>query len=182
MRHTFLILSFMLVATQAHAESSASPERLHEVEERGRHVMPFNLEKTQHVFEKTDRGGIQQVVAKEADDAEQIALIRQHFTAISKGFQQGDFSRQRRIHGNDMPGLAELTADYRHVHFDFRELPNGAEIEYSAENPVLVDAIHRYFNAQLTDHGQHAVSEQAAHCKYKTQSMQHQGSSSSSKE
>lgn len=157
----------MLGATQAHAVSSASPERLHEIAERGRHVMPFNLEKTQHVFEKTARGGLQQVVAKDVGDAEQIAHIRQHLASINRGFQQGDFSRQRRIHGEDMPGITELVASYQHVSFKFRDLPNGAEIAYSADDSALVDAIHRYFDAQLTDHGRHAVGEQTAQCKHK---------------
>lgn len=157
----------LLIATSVsivYAQSPASPARLDEVAERGSHVMPFHLEKTQHVFNKTEHGGIQQVIAKDAGDSEQIALIRQHLADISERFKQGDFSKQRRIHGDDMPGLAELSSQYRSVRFDYRELPNGAEIEYSAEQPALVDAIHRYFNAQLSDHARHAVAGQAQRC------------------
>lgn len=153
------VLSLLLSASvaTAYAQAPASPARLDEVAERGGHVMPFHLDKTQHVFNKTEHGGIQQVVVKDAGDSEQIGLIRRHLADISERFKQGDFSKQRQIHGDDMPGLAELAAAQGAVRFDYRELPNGAEIEYSAEEPALVDAIHRYFNAQLSDHARHAV-------------------------
>lgn len=129
--------------------------------------MPFHLEKTLHVFSKTEHGGVQQVIAKDPADSEQIGLIRRHLSDISERFRQGDFSRQRRIHGDDMPGLADLAADYRRLRFDYRELQNGAEIEFSAEDPALVDAIHRYFNAQLSDHARHAAGGGAMKCEHK---------------
>lgn len=153
-------------ASAVYAQAPATPQRLDEVAERGRHVMPFHLEKTQHIFNKTEHGGLQQVIAKDGGDSEQIGLIRQHLADISSRFQQGDFAKQRRIHGDDMPGLAELSSQYRDVRFAYRDLPNGAEIEYSAEDPALVDAIHRYFNAQLSDHARHAVGDGAMKCEH----------------
>lgn len=154
------------VSTAAYAQAPASPARLDEVAERGRHVMPFHLDKTQHIFNKTAHGGIQQVVAKQATDTEQIGLIRQHLSYISERFKQGDFSRQKSIHGDSMPGLQELSANYRSVSFDYRPLPNGAEIEYAAEDTALVDAIHRFFNAQLSDHARHASDGQPMKCEH----------------
>lgn len=151
-------------AGAVYAQAPASEQRLDEVAERGRHVMPFHLDKTQHIFNKTKHGGIQQVIAKDGGDSEQIGLIREHLADIASGFQQGDFAKQRRIHGDDMPGLAELSGQYRSVRFVYRDLPNGAEIEYSAEDPALVDAIHRFFNAQLSDHARHAVGDGAMKC------------------
>lgn len=169
MKKNNLILGMLLIAAAASAQAQppADAERLDAVAERGRHVMPFHLEKTLHVFNKTPHGGIQQVIAKDAGDAEQIALIRRHLLDIGQGFRQGDFSRQRRIHGDDMPGVAELAAGYAKLHFDYRELPNGAEIEYSAEETSLIDAIHRYFNAQLSDHARHAVGGKSEQCRHK---------------
>ena len=49
-------------------------KRLDEVAQRGTHVMPFDLEKTIHVFSKTAEGGLQQVVVKGKSDTEQIRL------------------------------------------------------------------------------------------------------------
>lgn len=161
----------LLIATSidtAYAQMPASERRLNEVAERGRHVMPFHLDKTRHVFNKTEHGGIQQVIVKDVNDSEQIALIRQHLADISERFKRGDFSKQRRIHGDDMPGLLDLIGNYPHIAFNYRELPNGAEIEYAAEDSMLVDAIHRYFDAQLSDHARHAVADQAMQCKHTT--------------
>lgn len=151
------LIPLLLLAGPSMAQTPASPDRLDEVTERGRHVMPFHLDRTQHIFNQTEHGGIQQVIAKDAGDAEQVGLIRQHLFDISQRMQQGDFSRQRLIHGDQMPGLAELGENYRRINFTYRELVNGAEIEFSAEDSALVDAIHRYFNAQLSDHARHAV-------------------------
>lgn len=161
---TKTLLALLLTGATANAQTPASEQRLDDVAQRGSGVMPFHLEKTQHIFNKTAHGGLQQVIAKDAGDSEQIALIRQHLADISEGFKQGDFAKQRRIHGDDMPGLAELSSQYRNVRFTYRDLPNGAEIEFSAEEPALVDAIHRYFNAQLSDHARHAVGGQSMKC------------------
>ncbi len=154
------------VSTAVNAQTPANPARLDEVADRGSHVMPFNLDKTQHIFNKTEHGGVQQVIAKQATDSEQIGLIRQHLLDISERFKQGDFSRQQSIHGANMPGLRELAANYRSVRFDYRPLPNGAEIEYAAEDTGLVDAIHRLFNAQLSDHARHASDGQPMKCEH----------------
>lgn len=161
-------LAFLITVStnSVQAQTPASEQRLDEVAERGRHVMPFHLEKTQHIFNKTEHGGLQQVIAKDANDSMQISHIQHHLADISERFKQGDFSRQRQIHGDDMPGLAELSSQYRSVHFAYRELPNGAEIEYSAEDPAMVDAIHRYFNAQLSDHARHAVDGRPMKCEH----------------
>jgi hypothetical protein len=57
------------------------------------------------------------------------------------------------IHGRDMPGLAELEkAQPGQLRIEYEQLPKGAQIEYSSDNPALIDAIHRYFDAQLSDH------------------------------
>ncbi|WP_246598814.1 aspartate carbamoyltransferase [Methylogaea oryzae] len=114
--------------------------------------------KTVHVFDKTANGGLQQVVAKNAGDVEQIRLIREHLSHIAARFTQGDFSGPARIHGNAMPGLAAMSAGAGQIRFVYGELPNGAQIDYSTDQPELVGAIHAYFDAQLSDHARHAVS------------------------
>jgi hypothetical protein len=158
MKRICLSLLLIAAATNVDAVQAADSARLDEVVERGVRVMPFDLEKTLHIFDKTETGGVQRVIAKDAGDAQQIGLIRGHLADIAAGFRQGNFSKQRRIHGEDMPGLTELAGANGAVLFAYRELPNGAEIEYSAEQPALVDAIHRYFNAQLSDHARHAIA------------------------
>ncbi|MGX2032718.1 aspartate carbamoyltransferase [Methylocaldum gracile] len=137
---------------------TASPERVEEISKRGAEVMPFDLKQTQHVFTKTETGGVQQVVVRAPANAGQIKLIRQHLTKISEEFARGDFSDPARIHGENMPGLAELkNAQPGTLHVEYRELPNGAEIVYSSGDPALIAAVHRRFDAQLAEHGPDAM-------------------------
>jgi len=154
-----LSLSIVLFATiPAHAVEPADEKRLDEVAERGTHVMPFDLEKTTHVFSKTANGGIQQVIAKDKSDSEQIQLIRDHLLEISEEFRQGVFSKPAQIHGGDMPGLAELeTANPGQMKIEYTALPDGAQINYSTKLPQFIRAIHQWFDAQLSDHARHAV-------------------------
>ncbi|HNM73311.1 MAG TPA: aspartate carbamoyltransferase, partial [Nitrosomonas sp.] len=58
----------------------------------------------------------------------------------------------------NMPGLADLkTAKDGQIKISYKELPDGAEITYSTEIQKLKNAIHQWFEAQLSDHAQHAV-------------------------
>ena len=120
--------------------------------------MPFDLKQTQHIFNKTETGGVQHVIVREKGNSNQIELIRQHLTKISGEFSRGDFSDPEKIHGKDMPGLAALrTAKPGQLHVQYKELPDGAEITYSAEDKALIDAVHQWFDAQLADHGPDAM-------------------------
>ena len=78
----------LLAATPAHAMEKADEKRLDEVAKRGIHVMPFDLEKTTHVFSRTDQSGLQQVVVKDKSDTKQIKLIRAHLSEISEDFKR----------------------------------------------------------------------------------------------
>jgi len=101
---------------------------------------------------------VQQVIIKDSSNAEQIKLIREHLSKISQEFRQGDFSDPAKIHGEDMPGLAELkTATPGQIKIVYNELPNGAEIDYSTDDTKLVEAIHQWFDTQLSDHARHAL-------------------------
>ena len=153
-----LFLLALFIAVPIHAVEKADEQRLDEIAERGSHVMPFDLEKTTHIFSKTDTGVIQQVIAKDKSDTEQINLILSHLSAITKEFKQGNFSNPEKIHGASMPGLAELrTAKTGQIKIEYKELPDGAEITYSTHIEKLKLAIHQWFDAQLNDHARHAV-------------------------
>jgi len=165
MKNLFIsILSLLFVTSPVYAVEKASEERLDEIVQRGIHVMPFDLELTTHVFSKTATGGVQKVIVKKADDCEQIKLIREHLSKISAEFQQGDFSNPAKIHGDDMAGLDELRkAKPKQVNIEYQDLPNGAKITYSTDAPLLITAIHQWFDAQLSDHARHAISGHANH-------------------
>ncbi len=154
----FVTVMLGLMLTQPTLAQTANPERSEEVTQRGMRVMPFDLKQTQHIFTKTETGGVQQVIARSPSNTRQIELIRQHLTKISQEFSHGDFSNPAKIHGQDMPGLAELrNAKLGQFHVEYKELNNGAEITYSSKDPGLISAIHRWFDAQLADHGPDAI-------------------------
>ena len=128
-----------------------------EVAARGAKVMPFDLEQTTHVFQKLDDGGLQKVIAKDPANKKQIALIQSHLKEESEKFRKGDFSDPAKIHGEDMPGLADLKSGAEKIDVRYTTLPDGAQIRYTAKDPKLVTALHRWFSAQLSDHGKHAT-------------------------
>ena len=158
------VLATILVTLPAYAVEKASEQRLDEVVARGVHVMPFSLEQTTHIFSKTANGGIQQVVVKDANNLEQIKLIRQHLSKIATEFRKYDFSNPAKIHGDDMPGLKQLKmAKPEQINVVYKELANGAEINYSSNVPELITAIHQFFEAQLSDHARHAIEGHSNH-------------------
>jgi hypothetical protein len=131
--------------------------RQEEVAARGAKVMPFDLEQTTHVFQKLDDGGLQKVVVKDPSNKKQIALIQAHLKEESEKFRKADFSDPAKIHGEDMPGLAQLKAGAAKVDIRYTALPDGAQIRYTTKDSKLVTALHQWFSAQLSDHGHHAI-------------------------
>lgn len=157
----FLLVLLLGLAGCRGAETTAgtSPvtERREMVATRGAEVMPFDLESTTHVFEKREDGGLQQVVADDRDDDEQIRLIRRHLIEEAERFGEGDFHDPAMIHGEDMAGLHELMLGAERIKIAYSELPDGAQIQYTTDDTELVSAIHAWFDAQLADHAAHAT-------------------------
>ena len=124
--------------------------------------MPFSLAATTPIFTKSATGGVQQVVTKLAGDEAQTTRIRQHLQDIKAQFLQGDFSGPSHIHGQSMPGLAELqAAKPGQIAIAYRDIPVGAELSYQTQDAKLVAALHKWFDAQLSDHGKDAMQGHA---------------------
>ena len=124
--------------------------------------MPFDLAKTTHVFTKTASGGTQRVVAKDPGDVEQVRLVRGHLRAIGAQFERGDYSAPEQIHGASMSGLEALrSAPPGAIAVRYADVAGGGLLVYSARDPKLIAALHRWFDAQLSDHGADAKSGHA---------------------
>ncbi|MGB8716759.1 MAG: hypothetical protein WCD66_10410 [Rhodanobacteraceae bacterium] len=117
------------------------------------------MSKTVHIFRMTESGGVQRVVARDPDESDQVALIRQHLRHEAEKFQRGDFSDPARLHGADMPGLKQLRIGAADIKVSYAELPMGAEIRFETTDLHLITAIHRWFGAQLSEHGADARAE-----------------------
>jgi TusA-related sulfurtransferase len=122
-------------------------------------VMPFDISKTVHVFRMTESGGVLKVVVTEPGAKDQIDLIRQHLQHEAERFQQGDYSDPKKLHGADMPGLKELQAGVSRIQVSYAALPDGAAITFKTSDLHLITAVHRWFGAQLSEHGADARAE-----------------------
>jgi hypothetical protein len=149
-------LAFAIGRMSAGGDDAGLAARQAAVATRGATVMPFELEQTTHVFTKTADGGLQTVTAEDPQDGEQVRLVREHLSAEAQRFAEGDFSDPAHIHGAAMPGIAELSAAGGAIKIEYSDVPYGAAIRYSTMDATLVSALHDWFDAQVSDHGQHA--------------------------
>jgi hypothetical protein len=138
------------------SEADALADRQAEVAERGREVMPFDLDTTTHRFVSTETGLVQTITANDPDDREQIALIREHLEEEAARFAQGDLDDPATIHGDEMPGLAALRSGAADIDIQFETRDDGARLTYTTEDPDLIEALHQWGQAQMSDHGEHA--------------------------
>ncbi len=158
----FLLATFCYSVATAMEKSSTA--RINEVARLGKQVMPFDLNRTLHIFSKTEHGGVQQVISKDSDNLEQVTLIREHLSKIAADFKLADFTDPEKIHGKDMPGLEALrNAKPKDLSILYREIADGAEITYTSEDVTIIHAIHQWFDAQLNDHARHAVMHRQHH-------------------
>jgi hypothetical protein len=126
----------------------------------GNDVMPFDLAKTVHVFRMAEDGGTQKVVLRgDTPDPEQVRLIQHHLAIEAAEFRQGRFADPARLHGATMPGLRELEKGTGRMQITYAALPDGAEIRFRTNDIHLVTAVHRWFGAQLSEHGADARAE-----------------------
>lgn len=159
MKKMTICIAIALASTMPLSAIAAAIERQAEVAERGKDIMPFNITATTHIFTKTAAGGVQGVVAKNAADTVQIKSVRAHLQSIKQQFLNGDFSGPSHIHGTDMLGLDELrSAKPGQITIGYRDVDGGAELEYRTSAPVMVAALHKWFDAQVADHGADAMT------------------------
>jgi hypothetical protein len=139
-------------------DESLDINRIDEVREKGTEIMPFDLDKTLHTFEKSSDGGVQIVSLRDNNNADQLNPIREHLKKIAYDFENGIFDDPVSIHGGDMPGLATLQANASKFSIKYFELENGAKLEYRSTDKDIISAIHLWFDAQVSDHGPDATN------------------------
>jgi hypothetical protein len=159
---TFLSLILGLLALSASCSANEiAPEVL---QQRMQKYLPYAADQTIETFTKTVHGGIQHVVVKSANNVAQIKLIQAYLQKMVEQFRKGDFSVTERLHGADMPGLAQLkTAEPYDIKYEYKALENGGQIHYSTEDPLFHAALDRWFNAQISDHGEATIPGHSQH-------------------
>lgn len=151
----FAILAFVLLSCTI-AVAQTRQEHVHGM---AHAVMPFDMTKTMHVFAMTESGGIERVIVKDKRDGDQVMLIRQHLRKEAARFEKGDYSDPASLHGASMPGLRELQAGVKRVAVSYSDVPDGGQITFSTTDLHLLTAIHRWFGAQLSEHGADARAD-----------------------
>ena len=150
-----LVLPMAVLAAQEpecplHAQHMA--QAAHELDQRGDKVMGFEHTRTTHHFLVEPDGGVIQVEANDAADAESLAQIRQHLAYVAESFAKGDFSMPAEIHGRVLPGVPELIRLKDAIRYRYEETEKGARVRISAENPEARAAVHEFLKAQIGDH------------------------------
>jgi|SRR5215469_11174821 len=154
---TRFLVAFVVLGFMASVQADPTP-RQQAVAQKGAMAMPFNVHNSTHVFQKNTTGGIQQVLAKDPKDKDLISDIRDHLLMEAERFSQGDYSDPMKIHGKDMPGVQYLRkVKPGQIAITYRELPAGAAVDYVGRDTITVDAIHKWFDAQLSDYGEDAA-------------------------
>lgn len=134
----------------------AAPPSPAVIEQRSEQVMPFDMNRSMHMFGSTSSGGVQTVVSTDGD-RKQTALIRTHLHGIASSFAHGDFSNPVRIHEASAPGLATLMRDWRRLHVSYADVRNGGAVTFTSADPAVIHAVHAFFRIQVRDHGKHAT-------------------------
>jgi len=151
-----MVLSALLALTAAPAPAQTTQERVHSMSHA---VMPFEMSQTLHIFRMTEQGGVLSVVTRDPQASDQVPMIRQHLRHEAGEFQAGRYTDPARLHGADMPGLRELEAGAALVTVSYSDLPDGGQISFATQDLRLLTAIHRWFGAQLSEHGADAKAE-----------------------
>jgi hypothetical protein len=149
-------IALLLTVACVGARAQTQQEHVHAM---AHAVMPFDIAKTQHVFTMTASGGVERVVIRDPAYKDQLPLIRQHLQLEAEHFQRGDYSDPARLHGARMAGIDELSRGARRIQVTYADLPDGARIVFATSDAQLVTAIHRWFGAQLSEHGTDARTE-----------------------
>lgn len=109
-------------------------------------VATFDSRTIALTLQKTDAGGVETMVARDPGDTDQVGKVRTLLREEVAQFQQGRYPDPAREHGMVMPGSKELEAGYATVQVAYTDQPAGGQITYTAPDPVLVGALHDWFD------------------------------------
>lgn len=155
-RGAFLLAAAVSAVAATGVSAQTTQEHVHQM---SHSVMPFDISQTLHIFKMTELGGVERVVTRDVGAADQIPLIQQHLKHEAEQFQKGNYSDPAELHGPSMPGLKELQEGATRIKVKYAQLPNGAEITFQTQDLHLVTAVHKWFGAQLSEHGADARAE-----------------------
>jgi hypothetical protein len=104
------------------------------------------------IFYLTPTGGIIQVTAKEAKNAEQIATVQMHLKHIQGMFADGDSSIPHFVHGTNPPGATTMKRLRASIQYKIETIDDGGRIKIETASPEALAAIHDFLRFQIKEH------------------------------
>ena len=114
--------------------------------------MGFSHEKTVHHFRLLQDGGSIEAIATNPSDATSRQEILEHLQHIATMFSQGNFNAPMLIHARMPPGVPTMKKLRHKIRYQVEELPAGARVRVSSQNPKAITAIHAFLKFQIRDH------------------------------
>ncbi|MFL6283234.1 MAG: hypothetical protein ACJ74Q_08855 [Pyrinomonadaceae bacterium] len=130
----------------AHGEHDAA------LDERGARAMGFSQTATVHHFLLKPDGGVIQVEVKDASDASNRELVRQHLSHIARAFAAGDFETPMLVHERVPPGADVMRRLKSEISYTYEETEAGARVRISTKNAEARAAVQDFLRFQIEDH------------------------------
>jgi hypothetical protein len=122
------------------------------LEERGARAMGFSQTATVHHFLLQPDGGVIQVEVKDAADAANRELIRQHLSHVARAFAEGDFETPALVHERIPPGTDVMRRLKSEISYTYEETEAGARVRISTKNAEALAAVRDFLRFQIEDH------------------------------
>jgi len=148
-----LLLATLAVSQDTGATKPPKSEHQHDVDRNGDKAMGFSHEKTTHHFLLRKDGGVIQVEANSASDAESRDQIQKHLGHIATMFANGNFEAPMLVHSVTPPGTAAMTRLKADLRYSFETSPKGGRVVIATANKEALAAVHEFLRFQIKDHG-----------------------------
>jgi len=138
-------------------ESSKTQQNAHgahdaALEERGERAMGFSQTATVHHFLLKADGGVIQVEVRDAADASNLELVRQHLSHIAQAFAAGDFETPMLVHARVPPGTDTMRRLKSEISYTYEQTETGGRIRINTQNAEALTAVHTFLRFQIEDH------------------------------
>jgi hypothetical protein len=122
------------------------------LDERGARAMGFSQTATVHHFLLKPDGGVIQVEVKDASDAANRDLVRQHLSHVARAFAEGDFETPMLVHERVPPGADVMRRLKSEISYTYEETEAGARVRISTKNAEALAAVQDFLRFQIEDH------------------------------
>jgi hypothetical protein len=122
------------------------------MQRRGQEAMGVDQYTSVHAFDEMPNGGRIELQRGDATDSVGVRAIREHLRGIALAFRSGDFSTPSYVHMSLVPGASVMAGRRNAIHYDYRELPRGAELRITTNDQTARRAIWQFLAYQRNEH------------------------------